>query len=147
MAERKLTGSDVVLMIDPDGGTDYDLIVCLTANSKEITNSEIDAASKCGPDKLPGEQTASVTFTGQVVSNPDSGRVSEADLFTLVKDQTRFSWKQGPAIPKEGDAIYTGMGFLSSFSDSYDLGSPGTFTGTIGVSGSITQTITPAPIS
>ena len=67
MAERKVAGDDVLLFIDPAGGTTYELVVCLTSNSFKIANAIIDAKSKCGPDNLPGVQTFEVTFEGQII--------------------------------------------------------------------------------
>jgi hypothetical protein len=143
MAERKVNGKDILLFIDPDGGTDYQTIVCLTSNSKKLTTAILDAASKCGPDSQPGAQTISVDFTGQVVVDPDAEKISEAGLYPLWSASTEIGWKIGPATPVEGDVSYTGQGFISDLSDTYDMNGS-TFTGTIAVSGTPTQTITPA---
>lgn len=140
MAQRKVNGKDILLFIDPEGGEEYSTIVCLTSNTKQITTATIDAASKCGPDSQPGTITVTVNFTGQVVVDPDAGKVSEADLFTLASNSTTIGWKIGPAVPTEGDVIYEGKGFISDLSDTYDMNGA-TFTGSIGVSGTPTQTI------
>ena len=134
MAERKVNGKDILLFIDPAGGDAYSIVVCLTSNSKKLTTATLDAASKCGPDTRPGAQSVSVDFAGQVVVAPDAGRVSEGDLFDLWKNSTNIGWKQGPAAPVDGDVIYTGQGFISDLSDTYDMNGA-TFSGTIGVSG------------
>ena len=134
MAERKVNGKDILLFIDPAGGENYSIVVCLTSNSKKLTTATLDAASKCGPDTRPGAQSVSVDFAGQVVVAPDAGRVSEGDLFDLWKNSTNIGWKQGPAAPVDGDVIYTGQGFISDLSDTYDMNGA-TFSGTIGVSG------------
>lgn len=143
MAERKVNGKDILLMIDPAGGEAYKTIVCLTCNSKKLTTAILDAASKCGPDSQAGAQTVLVDFTGQVVVDPDADRVSEGDLFPLWKNSTKIGWKIGPAVPTGGDVSYTGTGFISDLSDTYDMNGA-TFTGTIAVSGTPTQTIEPA---
>ena len=142
MAERKVNGKDILLFIDPAGGEDYKTVVCLTSNSKRLTTATLDAASKCGPDSRPGAQTVTVDFAGQVVVDPDTGRVSEADLYDLWKDTTNISWKISPAVPADGDVIYTGEGFLSDLSDTYDMNGA-TFTGTIGVSGFPVKSVYP----
>lgn len=142
MAERKVNGKDILLFIDPAGGVDYKTVVCLTSNSKKLATATLDAASKCGPDTRPGAQTVSVDFAGQVVVAPDTGRVSEGDLFDLWKGTTNIGWKIGPAVPVDGDVIYTGQGFISDLSDTYDMNGA-TFTGTIGVSGFPVKTIYP----
>ena len=142
MADRKVNGKDVLLFIDPTGGTTYKTVVCLTSNSKKLATATLDAASKCGPDSQPGAQTVSVDFTGQVVVELSTGKVSEADLYTIWANSTKIGWKIGTAVPAEGDVIYTGTGFLSDLSDTYDMNGA-TFSGTIGVSGLPVQTITP----
>lgn len=143
MAERKINGKDILLFIDPLGGEDYKTVVCLTSNSKKLATATLDAASKCGPDTRPGAQTVTVDFTGQVVVDPDAGRVSEGDLFDLWKATTNIGWKISPAVPVDGDVIYTGTGFISDLSDTYDMNGA-TFNGTIGVSGFPVKTIYPA---
>ncbi len=67
MAERKISGNDVLLFIDPAGGTTWELVICLTSQSLTRATSEIDAKSKCGPDKSPGSQEINVDFEGQVM--------------------------------------------------------------------------------
>lgn len=141
MAQRKVSGKDILLFIDPAGGTAYKTIVCLTSNGYKRTTGTLDAASKCGPDSQPGAQTVSVDFTGQVVVNPDSGNISEADLDTLWAASTQIGWKMGPASPVSKDVTYAGQGFISDLSDTFDMNGA-TFTGTIGVSGIPTKTIT-----
>ena len=42
MAQRKMLGADQVIMIDPAGGTDYKLVICLTEGSFSNTNNEIE---------------------------------------------------------------------------------------------------------
>lgn len=136
MAERKVNGKDILLFIDPAGGTAYKYVVCLTSNSKKVTTSTIDAASKCGPDSSPGATTVTVDFAGQVVvGNDTTQRISEAQLWKLAVNGTQIGWKQGPAIPVDGDVIYSGKGFISDLGDTYDLTSGGTFTGTLAISG------------
>ena len=142
MAERKVNGKDILLFIDPAGGVDYKTVVCLTSNSKKLTTATLDAASKCGPDSRPGAQTVTMDFAGQVVVSPDTGRVSEADLFDLWKNSTNIGWKQAPAVPVDGDVIYEGKGFISDLGDTYDMNGA-TFTGTIAVSGFPVKTIYP----
>lgn len=142
MAQRIVNGKDILLFIDPAGGTDYKTVVCLTSNSKKLTTAIVDAATKCGPDSKAGTQTVSVDFTGSVAVDPDADKVSEADLYPLWKNSTTIGWKIGPAVPVAGDVSYTGIGFISDLGDTYDMNGA-TFTGTIAVSGTPTQDIEP----
>lgn len=142
MAERQVAGKDILLMIDPAGGTSYKTIVCLTSNGLKRTTSIIDAASKCGSSSTPGAQTVTVDFTGQVVVSPDVTHVSEGDLHDLWQASTNIGWAMGPAVPVAGDVTYNGQGFISDLSDTFDMNGA-TFTGTLSVGlGGVTKVVT-----
>lgn len=132
---REISGNTILLSIDPDGGTNYSLIVCLTANSLERTTNQIDASSKCGPSILPGTQTVTVTFEYHDVLDTLNGEVSDAALYPLWRDKLTVSWRFGPAIPAAGDAVYTGVGFLATLNLAAAQNTPVTGNGTIGVQG------------
>ncbi len=142
MAERKISGADILLYIDPLGGTSYSLLVCLTKQSLKRTTNTIDAASKCGPDNLAGAQSVNVDFEGQNVWGPTVGRISGGGLHDLWAATTTVGWKMGPATPVSGDEIYSGTAFIAELSDDYDLNSPATFSGSLGVKGNITKIVT-----
>lgn len=138
MAERKISGSDILLFIDPAGGTSYDLVVCLTSQSLSRTTNEIDAKSKCGPDKSPGTQEINIDFEGQVILSPATDRMGIYDLHTLWAAKTIFTWKYGKATPATGDIVYTGSAFLSKLDESAGQDDVATFSGSLGIQGSIT---------
>lgn len=141
MAERLVNGKDILFFFDVSGGTDYDdLIVCLTSQSKNIATSVIDSASKCGPASTAGPTTISIDFAGQIVVDPDAGRISEGDLHDLIMAGTVVGWKLAPAVPVDGDDIYTGTGFLSTFNSTWDMNGA-TFTGTLQPSGTPAHTV------
>lgn len=142
MAQRKIAGDDILLFIDPAGGTDYDTVVCLTQQDFNRARTEIDAKSKCGPDKLPGSESIELTFQGQIVLSPDAGNISEAGMHTLWQNATTIGWKLGKASPVTGDVTYTGTGFISRLNSSYGMDNPSTFDASIGVYGNVTQTVT-----
>lgn len=141
MAEHKLSGKEILLYLDPAGGTDYSTVVCLTNQTWQGTSNVIDATSKCGPDTLPGTQTNSVTFEGQQLFHPASGTVSGASLFDLWKNSTTVGWKISPTTPIDGDEILSGTGWISDLSKNYNQTDPSTFSGTLSIYGSTTQTI------
>ena len=134
MADRLVNGKDILFFIDPAGGTDYQLIVCLTSNSLNRATSVIDSASKCGPASTAGPTTVSIDLAGQVVVEPDTDHLAEADLNDLLFDDTVVGWKMGPAVPVTGDVSYSGTGFLSSLNATYDMNGA-TFSGTFQPSG------------
>lgn len=140
--ERQMTGKDIILAIDPNGGTNYDLVVCLTSNSLERTTAVIDAGSKCGPSLLPGVQTITMPFTFNDVWDTINGTISEAPLHKLWESSATISWLFGKLSPVEGDVTYTGRGYISDLKTTAALNQQVQTTGTISVQGNITQTIT-----
>ena len=141
MAETKINGKERFLFLDLTGGTDYDLVVCLTANSYNRASSTIDASSYCGPDTRQGAQTITIDFTGQVMYNPDAGHISEGELNDAWQADSTVGWKLARGIPEDGDSIYEGQGSILSLNDSGDLNSMLSFTASIGVSGIPTRTV------
>jgi hypothetical protein len=141
MAEHKVQGGDMLLFIDPTGGTDYDIVVCLTSVGISDSISVVDASSACGPDKSPGTLEISYSFEGQHLQDPDSGKISGTDLRILLRSETTIGWKIAPESPVTGDEIQEGTGYLSELSSTYAFDSVGTFTGTIQPYGTPTITV------
>lgn len=131
MAEHKVQGGTMLLFIDPNGGTDYDTVVCLTSVSKDDTVDEVDASSACGPDTSPGNLTLSYGFEGQNLQDPDTGKISGTSLRILLRNKTTVGFKIAPVAPVEGDEIETGTGYFSALGSTYAFDSVGTFTGTL----------------
>ncbi|CAB4148478.1 hypothetical protein UFOVP535_6 [uncultured Caudovirales phage] len=131
MAEHKVAGGTMLLFIDPAGGTDYDMVVCLTSVSKSDSITVVDASSACGPDKSPGTLELSYAFEGQHLQDPTTGKISGTSLRQLLRAKTTIGWKIAPESPVAGDEIESGTGFLSELSSTYAFDSVGTFTGTI----------------
>jgi hypothetical protein len=130
MAEHKVQGGNMLLFIDPLGGTDYSTVVCLTSVSTSDSISVVDASSACGPDKSPGTLEISYAFEGQHLQDPTSSKIS-IDLRLLLRNETTIGWALSPEIPQPGDEIQFGTGYLSELSSTYAFDSVGTFTGTI----------------
>lgn len=143
MPETKVSGTDVVLQIDVANGTSYDLVVCLESQSLSRATNTIDAKSKCGPDTSAGTQEISIDFDGQVVAPPTGTLVGISLLHDLWAAKTTFTWKWGKLVPTAGDVTYTGSGFLSKLDETANMDENAKFSASIGVSGSITKTVTP----
>jgi hypothetical protein len=141
MAEHKVAGGTMLLFIDPTGGNDYDMVVCLTSVGKSDSISVVDASSACGPDKSPGTLELSYTFEGQHLQDPVSGKISGTSLRQLLRSKTTIGWMISPETPVTGDEIEEGTGYLSELSSTYAFDSVGTFTGTIQPYGTPTITI------
>jgi hypothetical protein len=141
MAEHKVQGGNMLLFIDPNGGTDYDLVVCLTSVGVSMSVGVVDASSACGPDKSPGALEISYTFEGQHLQDPDTGKISGTNLRLLLNAEQTIGWKLAPETPVEGDEIQEGTGFISELSSTYAFDSVGTFTASIMPFGEPTVTI------
>lgn len=139
MAEHKINGTDVVLMLGTDGIT-YNTVVCLTSQTVSRTTAEIDAKSKCGPDKLAGTKDNGVSFEGQVMADPTTGRVSTDEIDDYWRNVTTVYWKMGKAVPITGDVTYSGTGFISKLDEVFAQDAVATFSGAIGVYGTIAKT-------
>lgn len=139
MAEHKLSGNDVLLFVGTDGNN-YNTVVCLTSNAITRATNEIDANTKCGPDKLAGVKSNGLTFEGQSMFDPSSNRVSVDDLDDYWRNTTTVYWKMGKAIPAVGDVTYSGTGFISQLDETFAQDTPSTFSGAIGIYGTIAKT-------
>lgn len=139
MAEHKINGTDVLLFMGLDGIT-YNTVVCLTSETVDRTTNEIDAKSKCGPDKLPGTQDNGVSFEGQVMADPSTGRISTDDMDDYWRNKTTIYWKVGKAVPVVGDVTYYGTGFIAKLSETFAQDAVATFSGAIGVYGVLSKT-------
>lgn len=142
MADDKLSGNDMLLFIDVADGTTYsDLVICLTSNGFKISNSIIDAKSKCGADNLPGAQSFEVPFEGQVILRPGTNKLGTYELLNLAKNKTRIGWKIAKAgTAATGDLIITGSGFVAEVDLQFGSEDPSTFSASLGIYG--TPTIT-----
>ena len=141
MAQRKVNGKDILLFIDPAGGTSYKTLICLTDNSLARSTGIESANSKCGPDSGPGDKTQSISFSGQVVYEATTD-LQSSDLHALWSNSTDIGWKMGTATPATGDVVYSGNGWISELTESAPVNGRATFTGTISVTGDIVLTET-----
>ena len=133
----------MLLFIDPYGGDNYDIVVCLTSVGTSDSVNVVDASSACGPDKSPGALEISINFEGQHLQDPISGQISGTDLRPLLRAEQTIGWKISPETPVAGDETQYGTGWLSELSSTYSYDSVGTFTGIIQPYGQPTIIIEP----
>lgn len=131
MARRELKSSDVFIFISFDGGTTYNTVICLTNNGITRARGVIETSTKCGTTSSAGTLTESVTFEGVIWVDPDANESSLVDLVDLMQSGDTFHFKQGVAIPGDGDITASGIGYLSALDESYAVDSAATFSGTI----------------
>ena len=139
MAEHKISGTDMVVLISTDGTT-YATVVCLTGSNFTRGTTIIDAKSACGPDTLPGTQDNGLDFAGQIMEAPTSLRISTDDLDDYWRNKQTIYWKYGKAIPVIGDETYYGTGFIAELNVAAQLDSVTTFTAKIGIYGLASKT-------
>ncbi len=140
MAQRNLDATNYGLFIDPAGGTDYSMIVCLISQTLNRTTETLDSGSKCGVSSGAGKKSADVSFEGVLALDPDSGNISGSGLHDLWDASTVFGWKIGRLVPIAGDVTYSATGYLTSLSDTYPIGD-GTFSGAFAVSSNIVKVV------
>lgn len=139
MAEHKINGTDVLLFIGLDGIT-YETVICLTSQSVTRATNQIDAKSKCGPDKLPGTQDNNITFEGQIMADPGTGKTSTDELDDHWRNMTTIYYKMGKVTPIIGDVTYYGTGFISKLDETFAQDAVATFSGEIAPYGLISKT-------
>lgn len=143
MAEHSVQGNERVVVIGDGGSPEtFDTVVCLTSNSFDLSIAEIETATKCGTDYLPGTDSTTVQIEGVVRLDTDADRISAERLFTLAANKTPFNFKYGPLNPVSGDLVRTGTGFFTSYTETDGTNEAATFQGTIRVQGKLTQTVT-----
>lgn len=139
MAERKIAGKDMFLLIGTQPNV-FSTVVCLTTKTLSRTTDEIDAATQCGPDTLPGALKNSVTFEGSIALDPAAGRISDDDLDDYWRNTTTIYFKITELNPTIGSIIYSGSGFISQLDDTWALNDPSTFSGKLGIYGLVNKT-------
>ena len=135
MAEHKVDGGTMYLFISPLNDGEYDTVVCLTSLTKDDSVAEIDASSQCGPDIQPGNLSFSRTFEGQLLQDPETGKISGTDLRILMYAKTTIGYKIATLGLVAGDETETGEGHIFALSSTYSFNETGTFSGTIRPSG------------
>ena len=136
----KIAGAEYWFFIDPTGGEDYSIVVCLESHSLSLSNSASTKTTYCGSVSTPGDQTKSWDMSGIIVKDPTTGEISAPDLFTLAQNKSTFGWKSAKGVdPTNADFIREGKGFFTSYSEGYTSTDFATFSGTVSVDGDITQ--------
>lgn len=144
MAERKITNNTILLFLGEDADA-LDTIVCLTKVGNSFTIDELDATSLCGPDKTPGTFSGQVTFDGQHLLDPATGKASGYSLFTWMVNKITLFYKISPAVPVDGDVVETGTGFITSLSNDYAYNTQSVFSSALSIKGTPEQTIYAEP--
>ena len=141
MAEHKVQPSTMLLLIDPNGGTNYSTVVCLKSISKSDSVGVIDASSVCGYKRFAGVTELSYSIEGILLQDPKFPRISGSELRLLLRGFTKFGYKITPLNPQIGDEIEEGKAFFSAISSSYSFDDVGNFSATFNPKGTPTLTV------
>lgn len=114
---NKLRANDVLLEFNT--GTTlapvWKSVACVTANDLDSASDEIEASSKCGIDKIPGDVSWSVTFEGFYDLDPALDQISGQDLIAMRQAKTFTNWRMRNA----GNTYYrAGYAYLNDYSES-----------------------------
>lgn len=138
MAERKIVAATYFLFISPANDGVYKEMVCLLSYTFKNSTTVVDSTSFCGTSSSPGPQTTGIDFNAEIVLNPDTGRTSQAAVFTLWRNKTTIGWKIAPGIPALSDLLYYGTGFIADNTLTMDT-SNSNFSGSLGLGSTPTQ--------
>lgn len=113
----KVNGRDIIIAIDPLGGTSYTKVICLTSNTITNTLTELDASCKEGNQFVPGVKfDASVDGEGFLVDQDTGTPTSQGypELYSLYTSRAVIGLKFGKATPTTGESVYAGTAFITN---------------------------------
>lgn len=122
--------------------TEWKLAVCTTSISVSRSRSEIEVNNNCtggSIGKIPSTQNNSVSFEGDVTTDPGALEVGFLDLNDQFEDSTVSEWK----IENEDSSIvfYAASAFLSTFDASFPVGDKSTYSVALSVSGPLLTSV------
>lgn len=143
MAEHKVQPSTMLLLIDPNGGTEYSTVVCLKSISKSDSVGVIDASSVCGYKRFAGVTELSYSCEGILLQDLIGGspNISGTGFRNALRNFQIVGYKITPLTPQIGDEIEEGKAFFSAVSSSYSFDDVGNFSATFNPKGTPTLTI------
>lgn len=132
MATEPVEGKRLVFLVDPDNGTEYGALICLTEASYTAAANVISAASRCGTTKYNGDKDRTFDISGFYVFDPTDPAISAGGVFDMFEADTRFGYLFGPETPVDDEEYFTGINALFS---NITIGAPqegaATFTATV----------------
>jgi len=140
MASSVFNGTNLVLKLIADGGT-LEALGHSTSCSMTINQDLPEATTKDSSgyqEVISGLRSAEISFDGLIDYTDASNSLRNADgIASLLTGRNKIDWSFGTAAT--GDTIFTGEGFIASLEQSAEMESPATYSGTITVTGAITQ--------
>ena len=140
MASSVFNGTNLVLKLIADGGS-LEALGHSTSCSMTITQDLPEATTKDSAgfqEVISGLRSAEISFDGLIDYTDAASSLRNADgLASLLIGRNKIDWSFGTSA--SGDTIFTGEGFIASLEQSAEMESPATYSGTITVTGAITQ--------
>lgn len=140
MASSVFNGTNLVLKFAADGGT-LEALGHSTSCSMTISQDLPEATTKDSSgfqEVISGLRSAEISFDGLIDYTDTSDSLKNVDgIASLITGRNKIDWSFGTAVT--GDTIFTGEGFIASLEQSAEMESPATYSGTITVTGAITQ--------
>lgn len=140
MASSVFNGTNLVLKLVADGGT-LEALGHSTSCSMTISQDLPEATTKDSAgyqEVISGLRSAEISFDGLIDYTDTSSSLKNVDgIASLITGRNKIDWSFGTA--ETGDTVFTGEGFIASLEQSAEMESPATYSGTITVTGAITQ--------
>tara|TARA_R100001015_G_C4635160_1_gene203763 strand:+ start:6114 stop:6536 length:423 start_codon:yes stop_codon:yes gene_type:complete len=139
MASTVFNGSNLLIKVADDGSSPT-TIGHSTSCTISFTNDMADATTKDSSgfsEVIAGLRSAEISFDGLIDYTDGSSGGAEIAHKLLTRQKCDFSF--GTAAT--GDTIYTGEGFISSCEISGSMEEAVTYSGTITVTGAITESV------
>lgn len=140
MASSVFNGTNLVLKFAADGGT-LEALGHSTSCSMTISQDLPEATTKDSSgfqEVISGLRSAEISFDGLIDYTDNADSLKNVDgIASLITGRNKIDWSFGTAVT--GDTIFTGEGFIASLEQSAEMESPATYSGTITVTGAITQ--------
>ncbi len=140
MASTVFNGTNLVLKFQTDGGS-LEALGHSTSCSMTISQDLPEATTKDSAgfaEHISGLRSAEISFDGLIDYTDNANSLKNADtIATLITGRNKIDWSFGTAV--SGDTLFTGEGFISTLEQSAEMESPATYSGSITVTGAITQ--------
>lgn len=137
----KINGIDVVLKVSTDGVT-YKSFICEISSGMDLTRNSNSVETKCDDGVsfvTLGALTGTIPFSGVFESTVSATQVSANEMLGYFNNKTYLYWKL--ENPTGGAILYrSGNGYVTSFSESYNVGELVQCEGEIAIDGAIDLT-------
>lgn len=140
MASSVFNGTNLVLKLIADGGT-LEALGHSTSCSMTISHDLPEATTKDSAgyqEVISGLRSAEISFEGLIDYTDAGNSLKNVDgVASLITGRNKIDWSFGTGT--SGDTVFTGEGFIASLEQTAEMESAATYSGTITVTGSITQ--------